>query len=122
LPSEASLVDLGLDCPEGDAVAARGFADRLLQPVAHGRDLRDARLLLTSVCLYLTSLEGPSATVGDLICWFEAGQSRWGSLRDSPMQLLSFAYIELLNLGPASQSLALDLCLAAARLSGSGLG
>lgn len=118
----ASLHDLGLVCPEGDVLSTRAFAERLLGPVANGRDARDARLLLTALCLHLLSIGGPSATVVELLTWLEAGRGRleaFAMLGKSPMQLLVFAHAEWINLAPNARSLAVDLCLSAATLASS---
>lgn len=122
MASPASLHDLGLVCPEGDVLSARTFAERLLRPVANGRETHDARLLLTALCLHLMSAGGPGATVFELLTWLEAGRSRleaFATLGSSPMQLLVFAHAEWLSLAPNARSLAVDLCLSAAKLASS---
>jgi hypothetical protein len=119
LPSAASLVDLGLTSVEGDAVAARDFADALLRSVAPDVDRRDARLLLTALCLHLLHLNGPLPKVSELLDWLGAARLRPQALevlRDSPMQLVAYTYAEVLSLAPEARSLAVDLCIAAAKL------
>jgi hypothetical protein len=113
-----SFVDLGLTCADGDALAVRAFADALLKPVAFGRDVRDARLLLTALLLCLQGESDPVATVADLLLWLEAickSHDALAALCDSPMQLLGFIHVEWLSLADEAQRLALGLCVAAAR-------
>ena len=117
--SSPSLFDLGLSGPEGDAATARAFAEGLLIRVAPDQDRRDARLLLTAVCLHLQSRSGPDATVSDLLECLDA-RSRGdvlAKLHDGPLSLTDYALEELGSLTEAQQSAAVELVSAAAQLA-----
>ena len=117
--SSPSLFDLGLSGAEGDAATARTFAESLLIRVADGQDCRDARLLLTAVCLHLQSLSGPDATVSDLVEWLGArgcGEVL-AKLHGGPLSLTDYAVSELCSLTEAQQSEAVDLACTAAQLA-----
>jgi hypothetical protein len=117
--SSPSLFDLGLSGPEGDAAAARAFAEGLLICVAPGQDRRDARLLLTAACLHLQSWNGPDATLADLVEWLGACDSGdvLARLRNQPPSLTEYAVSELGSLGAGQQSLALEMALSAAKFA-----
>jgi hypothetical protein len=114
-----SLFDLGLSGPEGDAAAARAFAEGLLICVAPGQDRRDARLLLTAACLHLQSWNGPDATLADLVEWLGVCDSGdvLARLRNQPPSLTEYAVSELGSLGAGEQSLALEMALSAANFA-----
>lgn len=117
--SGRSLFDLGLSGPEGDAATARAFAESLLRRVAPDQDRRDARLLLTAVCLHLQSRSGPDATVSDLVDCLGA-RGRGGvlaKLHEGPLSLTDYAVEELGSLTEAKQSAAVELVRAAAQLA-----
>jgi hypothetical protein len=113
------LFDLGLSGPEGDAACARAFAESLLIRAAPGQDRRDARLLLTVVCLHLQSRNGPDPTVADLMEWLGAGSTGevLTTLRGEPLSLTEYAVSELGGLAADHQSLALEMALAAAKFA-----
>jgi hypothetical protein len=113
------LFDLGLSGPEGDAACARAFAESLLICVTPGQDRRDARLLLTVVCLHLQSRNGPDATLADLVEWLGARgrEEVFAKLRGEPLSLTEYAVIELGSLAPEQQGLAVEMALAAAKLA-----
>ena len=117
--SSQSLFDLGLSGPEGDAATARAFAESLLIRVAPGQDRRDARLLLTVVCLHLQSRSGPDATVSDLVEWLGARDRRdvLAKLHGGPLSLTDYAVNELGSLTDPQQSSAIELASAAAQLA-----
>jgi hypothetical protein len=119
--SSPSLFDLGLSGPEGDAAAARAFAESLLICVAPGQDRRDARLLLTAVCLHLQSRNGPDPTLVDLVDWLSAAGGGGGDilakLRGEPLSLSEYAVSELGSLAASQQSLALEMALSAAKFA-----
>jgi hypothetical protein len=114
-----SLFDLGLSGPEGDAAAARAFAEGLLICVAPGQDRRDARLLLTAACLHLQSWNGPDATLADLVEWLGACDrvDVLARLRNQPPSLTEYAVSELGSLAAGQQSLALEMALTAAKFA-----
>jgi hypothetical protein len=113
------LFDLGLSGPEGDAASARAFAESLLIRVAPGQDRRDARLLLTVVCLHLQSRNGPDATLGDLVEWLGPGgcEDVLVKLRGEPLSLTDYVVNELGSLAGEQQSLAVEMALNAAQLA-----
>ena len=117
--SSLSLFDLGLTGPEGDAATARAFAERLLIPAAADQDRRDARLLLTVVCLHLQSRNGPDATLADLVEWLSADRRGevFAMLREGPLSLTEYAVNELGSLAAERQSLAMEMALTAAQLA-----
>jgi hypothetical protein len=117
--SSPSLFDLGLSGPEGDAASARAFAESLLIRVAPGQDRRDARLLLTAVCLHLQSRNGPDATLGDLVEWLGPGgcEDVLVKLRGEPLSLTDYVVNELGSLAGEQQSLAVEMALNAAQLA-----
>ena len=117
--SSQSLFDLGLSGPEGDAATARAFAESLLIRVAPGQDRRDARLLLTAVCLHLQGRNGPDATVSDLVEWLGARDRRdvLAKLHGGPLSLTDYAVNELGSLSEAQQSAAFELACTAAQLA-----
>ena len=101
---------------EGDVAAAHACACQLLAGVGSKGAGRDARLLLTAICLRLHSHGGAPLTAKDLIR-FLGGQSVkaiLAALRDAPLSLTEYAVIELGALSPAQQSVAVSLALDAA--------
>jgi len=86
--------------------------------VAPDQDRRDARLLLTAVCLHLQSRSGPDATVSDLVECLGAGGygAVLAKLHGAPLSLTDYAFEELGSLTEAQQSAAAELASAAAQL------
>jgi hypothetical protein len=117
--SSPTLFDLGLSGPEGDAATARVFAESLLIRVAPTQDRRDARLLLTAVCLHLQSRKGPDPTLADLVDWLDAGGygEVFAKLRGEPLSLTEYAVSELGSLAAEQQSLAVEMAVCAAKLA-----
>jgi hypothetical protein len=113
-----SLFDLGLSGPEGDAVTARSFSEKLLIRVAAGQDRRDARLLLTAVCLHLQSGLGPDATLADLVaCLGRCGRSGLlATLSGDPLSLSEYAVCELGSISAGQLNLAREMALSAVKL------
>lgn len=102
---------------EGDVAAAHACASQLLALAGSTRDGRDARLLLTSVCLHLHTHGAADLTATDLV-EFLGGQEperMLGILRDNPLSLTEYAVIELSGLSTPQQSLAISMALAAAK-------
>lgn len=100
---------------EGDVAAAYACACQLLARAGSKGVGRDARLLLTAICLRLHSHGGAALTAEDLIR-FLGGQSvreMLAALRDAPLSLTEYAVIELGALTPAQQSVAVSLALSA---------
>jgi hypothetical protein len=117
--ASTSLFDLGLSGPEGDAAAARAFAESLLIRVAPGQDRRDARLLLTAACLHLQSWNGPDATLADLVEWLGACDPGdvLARLRNQPPSLTEYAVDELGSFAADQQGLALEMALSAVKFA-----
>ena len=117
--SSPTLFDIGLSGPDGDAATARAFAEGLLIRVAPDQDRRDARLLLTAVCLHLQSRNGPDATIVDLVEWLGARDRNdvLAKLDGGPLSLTDYAVIELGSLTDPQQSSAIELASAAAQLA-----
>jgi hypothetical protein len=65
LASYNPLIELA-NAAEGDVAAAHACACQLLAEVASTSDGRDARLLLTSVCIHLHTHGAPDLTPSDL--------------------------------------------------------
>ena len=104
------------DAAEGDVAAAHACASQLLALAGSTRDGRDARLLLTSVCLHLHTHGAADLTASDLVD-FLGGQKPeqiLAILRDNPLSLTEYAVIELSALSTRQQSSAVSLALLAA--------
>jgi hypothetical protein len=114
LADSVPLLQLGLVGPEGDVIAARTFADRLLGSVAGPQDRRDARILLTAVCLFLTTETGPAPTAADLVHTLETLEDLADLVGGNPQQFLDYARAEWLGWAPAERRLALGLARSAA--------
>jgi hypothetical protein len=116
LEQAGPLVELA-NCGAGDVLAARTCADALLESQSFSDPVyRDARLIMTAVCLQLQSRSRRSPTLPALAALLsdleteKAGSSR---LRNSPMQFLQFAAAEIDSLEPEIRRRALELCLSA---------
>ena len=109
------LSDLA-NAAEGDVAAAHACACQLLAGAGSMSVGRDARLLLTSVCLHLHTHGAADLTASDLVR-FLSGQGLekiFAILQDNPLSLTEYAIIELGALSTAQQSSAVSLALAAA--------
>ena len=102
---------------EGDVAAAYTCASQLLALTGSTRDRRDARLLLTSVCLHLHTHGSAELTASDLVDFLGAPgpEEILAILRHNPLSLTEYAVIELSALSTPQQSSAVSLALAAAK-------
>ena len=102
---------------EGDVAAAHACATQLLALAGSTRNGRDARLLLTSVCLHLHNHGAADLTASDLVDFLggQGPEAILAILRDSPLSLTEYAVIELSALSTPQQSLSVSLALAAAK-------
>ena len=101
---------------EGDVAAAHACACELLAGAASTSNRRDARLLLTSVCLHLHTHGAADLTASDLVR-FLGGQCLeeiFAILRDNPLSMTEYAVIELGALSKPQQSAAVSLAIGAA--------
>ena len=102
---------------EGDVAAAHACASQLLALAGSTQDGRDARLLLTSVCLHLHTHGAADLTASDLVDFLGGQQPEkiLATLRDNPLSLTEYAVIELSALSTPQQSLAVSLAFSAAK-------
>ena len=109
------LSDLA-NAAEGDVAAAHACARQLLAGLGSTSDGRDARLLLTSVCLHLHTHGAANLTASDLVSFLggQGPEEILAILRDNPLSLTEYAVIELGALPTPLQSSAVSSALAAA--------
>jgi hypothetical protein len=107
------LVEL-INSGAGDVLAARGCAEALLKAQGVSDPFyRDARLIMTAVCLQLQSGQSRSPTLSALAALLTdlvAANDGHFRLRSSPMQFLQFAAAEIDSLAPEVRRRALGLC------------
>ena len=101
---------------EGDVAAAHACACQLLAGAGSTSDGRDARLLLTSVCLHLHTHGAADLTASDLVRFLGGRRLEEiiAILRDNPLSLTKYAVIELGALSKPQQNAAVSLALGAA--------
>ena len=101
---------------EGDVAAAYACACELLAGAASTNNRRDARLLLTSVCLHLHTHGAADLTASDLVKFLGGRRLEeiFAILRDNPLSLTEYAVIELGALSKPQQSAAVSTAHGAA--------
>jgi hypothetical protein len=98
----------------GDVAGAYRFAASILMGALPPRDLFAARLVLTAVCLHLSSGNGPEPTLGDLLNSLVDLSKRpapFPEFLKSGVQFLNYAALEIAALDAASRAEAFRLSL-----------